>query len=173
MTGALLLRASDGSPPPPPGREAFTAYAAAVEEHYADSRQVIWYARRLGSSARTLSRATRDAVGLSAKQYVDDRAVLEAKRLLAHTSITVAECARRTGFDDPANFSKLFQARTGLTPGAFAMRGPGFGFPGAVPGRAAEVIAGSSFPGEGDLGWTQVHATDRGDDAPGDFYCRQ
>lgn len=116
----LLLRASDGAPPPAQGREAFTAYAAAVEEHYADSRQVIWYARRLGYSARSLSRATRDAVGRSAKQYVDDRAVLEAKRLLAHTSITVAECARRTGFDDPANFSKFFQARTGLTPGAFA-----------------------------------------------------
>ncbi|GAA2160046.1 helix-turn-helix domain-containing protein [Actinomadura napierensis] len=116
----LLLRASDCAPPPPAGREAFTAYAAAVEAHFAVSREVAWYARRLGYSPRTLSRATREAAGRSAKQFIDDRVVLEAKRLLAHTRVTVAECARRTGFDDPANFSKFFRARTGLTPGAFA-----------------------------------------------------
>ena len=118
----LLLRASDCAPAPPARREDFAAYAAAVEEHYATSREVGWYARRLGYSARTLSRATQEAVGRSAKQYVDDRVVLEAKRLLAHTVLTVAECARRTGFDDPANFSKFFRARAGLTPGAFAGR---------------------------------------------------
>jgi AraC-like DNA-binding protein len=118
----LLLRASDGAPPLPAGQEAFTAYAAAVEAHYADSRKVAWYARQLGYSPRTLSRATRGAVGRSAKQFIDDRVVLEAKRLLVHAGVTVAECARRTGFDDPANFSKFFQARTGLTPGAFEAR---------------------------------------------------
>jgi AraC-like DNA-binding protein len=118
----LLLRAGDCAPPPPTGREAFGAYAAAVEEHFADSREVAWYARRLGYSPRTLSRAAQDATGRSAKQFLDDRVVLEAKRLLAHTGITVAECARRTGFDDPANFSKFFRERAGLAPGAFAAR---------------------------------------------------
>ncbi|MFB4300121.1 helix-turn-helix domain-containing protein [Actinomadura sp. NTSP31] len=118
----LLLRASDCAPPPPAGREAFTAYAAAVEAHFAVSREVAWYAHRLGYAPRTLTRATREATGRSAKQFIDDRVVLEAKRLLAHTPVTVAECARRTGFDDPANFSKFFRARTGLTPGAFAAR---------------------------------------------------
>ena len=116
----LLLRASDCAPSPPPGREPFTAYATAVDAHYATSREVAWYARRLGYSPRTLSRATHEAVGRSAKQFIDDRVVLEAKRMLAHTGITVTECARRAGFDDPANFSKFFRARTGGTPGAFA-----------------------------------------------------
>jgi AraC-like DNA-binding protein len=118
----LLLRAGDCAPPPPAGREAFTAYAAAVEAHFAESREVAWYARRLGYSPRTLSRATQEATGRSAKRFLDDRVVLEARRLLAHTGITVAECARRTGFDDTANFSKFFRARTGLAPGAFAAR---------------------------------------------------
>jgi NAD(P)-dependent dehydrogenase (short-subunit alcohol dehydrogenase family) len=53
---------------------------------------------------------------------LDDRVVLEAKRLLAHTGVAVTECARRTGFDDPANFSKFFRARAGLAPGAFAAK---------------------------------------------------
>jgi AraC-like DNA-binding protein/quercetin dioxygenase-like cupin family protein len=124
----LLLRVNECAPAPPAAREVFAAYAAAVDAQYATSREVTWYARRLGYSARTLSRATREAVGRSAKQFVDDRVMLEAKRLLAHTDITVAECARRTGFDDPANFSKFFRARAGLVPSAFAARrlsGPG------------------------------------------------
>ena len=116
----LLARASDGAPRPAAGRETFTAYAAAVDAHYASSREVTWYARLPGYSPRTLSRATHEAVGRSAKQFIDDRVVLEAKRLLAHADITVAECARRTGFDDPANFSTFFRARAGLAPGAFA-----------------------------------------------------
>lgn len=118
----LLLRAAECAPPPPAGREAFTAYATAVEAHFATSREVAWYARRLGYSPRTLSRATQEATGRSAKRFLDERVVLEAKRLLAHTGITVAECARRTGFDDTANFSKFFRARAGLAPGAFATR---------------------------------------------------
>jgi len=112
-----LLRVSGCAPPPQAGGEPFTAYAAAVDAHYATSREVTWYARQLGFSPRTLSRATHQAVGRSAKQFIDDRVVLEVKRLLAHTEITVAECARRTGFDDPANFSKFFRARAGIAPG--------------------------------------------------------
>ncbi len=122
LLDVLLVRASDGGPPPPARRDAFTAYATAVGAHYATSREVAWYARRLGYSPRTLGRATHEAVGRSAKQFLDDRVLLEAKRLLAHTDITVAECARRAGFDDPANFSKFFRARAGLAPGAFAAR---------------------------------------------------
>jgi AraC family transcriptional activator of pobA len=118
----LLVRAGESAPPAPAGREIFTAFATAVDLHHANSREVAWYARRLGYSPRTLSRATHEAVGRSAKQFIDDRVVLEAKRLLAHTDSTVTECARRAGFDDPANFSKFFRARTGLAPGAFAAR---------------------------------------------------
>ena len=105
----LLIRASDSAPPLPAGRQAFTAYATAVDAHYTTSREVTWYARRLGYSPRTLNRAAQETVGRTAKQYIDDRVVLEAKRLLAHSDITAAECASRTGFDDPANFSKFFR----------------------------------------------------------------
>jgi AraC-like DNA-binding protein len=118
----LLLRVNECAPAPPATREIFAAYAAAVDAHYATSRDVPWYARRLGYPPRTLSRATHETVGRSAKQFIDDRVVLEAKRLLAHTDITVTESARRTGFDDPANFPKFFRAHVGLAPGAFAAR---------------------------------------------------
>jgi AraC-like DNA-binding protein len=118
----LLLRVAAGDSRQTERRQAFLAYAEAVETHHATSRRVTWYANRLGYSERTLSRATLDATGRTAKQFVDDRVVLEAKRLLAHANVSVAECARRTGFDDPSNFSKFFRTHAGLAPGLFALK---------------------------------------------------
>ncbi len=48
--------------------------------------------------------------------------MLEAKRLLAHGPDSVARIAGQLGFDDPSNFSKYFQHRTGTTPAAFRGR---------------------------------------------------
>jgi AraC-like DNA-binding protein len=98
---------------------AFVSFRQAVEEDFARSRQVSWYARRLGYSAKTLTRATRAAVGVGAKEFIDERVVLEAKRLLAFGDLTAAQCAARLGFDDTANFGKFFERGAGCTPGAF------------------------------------------------------
>jgi AraC-like DNA-binding protein len=77
------------------------------------------YARVLGYSARTLSRATLAAAGLGAKEFIDRRVVLEAKRLLAHSDDTAAHIAGRLGFPSAPHFSKYFHQRTGETPIAF------------------------------------------------------
>lgn len=119
LDGILALFRPESAPQHFERRTTVAAFADAVERHFATSRQVTWYAHRLGYSERTLSRATQEATGRTAKEFVDDRVILEAKRLLAHDGTTVAECARRTGFDDPANFSKFFRSRCGLPPGGF------------------------------------------------------
>jgi len=105
--------------PPQPRSDAFSLFRHAVERDFASSRRVSRYARQLGYSARTLSRATFAATGTGAKEFIDARVMLEAKRLLAHGDLTVIQCAHRLGFHDAANFSKFFEQRAGLTPGAF------------------------------------------------------
>jgi AraC-like DNA-binding protein len=111
----------------PVGGQVFTRFRAAVERDFAVTRRVADYARALGYSPRTLSRATLATAGLGAKEFVDRRVVLEAKRLLAHGDLPAARCAGRLGFEDAANFSKFFQHHTGMTPGAFraSVRPPG------------------------------------------------
>lgn len=51
-----------------------------------------------------------------------DRLVLEAKRLLVHTTDPVGVIARQLGFAEPTNFVKFFRRETGTTPGAFRTR---------------------------------------------------
>ncbi|MGK5730560.1 helix-turn-helix domain-containing protein [Streptomyces sp. URMC 124] len=119
------LTAPVGSRVPAPA-DAFLRFRAAVERDFATSHRVADYARALGYSSRTLSRATAAAAGVGAKEFIDRRVMLEAKRLLAHSGLPAARIAGRIGFDDAANFSKFFQHREGCSPGAFRsrMRGP-------------------------------------------------
>ncbi|WP_225725817.1 MULTISPECIES: helix-turn-helix domain-containing protein [unclassified Nocardia] len=97
----------------------FVWFRDEVEAHFRVRHKVVEYAARLGYSTRTLNRLARENTGLTAKQLIDERIVLEAKRLLAHGDDPVARIAAHLGFDDPANFSKYFQQRTGTTPAAF------------------------------------------------------
>lgn len=121
----LLRLAHLGSAAGPGPGEPFAGFRGAVESEYARTRRVADYARRLGYSSRTLSRATRAAAGVTAKEFIDRRVVLEAKRLLAHSDLTAAQIAARLGFTSPANFGKYFHQRTGTTPIAFrGGRGP-------------------------------------------------
>ncbi len=114
---ATLARASGA------GRRAADGLLARFHHELATSfsatRRVEDYAERLGVSVRTLTRACLIATGYSAKQVVDARVALEAKRLLACTEEPVAGVGRQLGFTEPTNFGRFFVRETGLTPGEF------------------------------------------------------
>ncbi|MEW9519673.1 helix-turn-helix domain-containing protein [Streptomyces tubercidicus] len=79
---------------------------------------------RLVTAARTLSRAAHAATGRSAKSHINERLLLEAKRLLAHDRLTATRCAERLGFTDASNFSAFFLRETGQRPGAWQATQP-------------------------------------------------
>ncbi|MGN9913617.1 helix-turn-helix domain-containing protein [Phytohabitans sp. LJ34] len=99
--------------------ETYARFRQDLEDSYADTRRVEDYADRLGYCVRTLTRASLAATGRSAKQVIDDRVALQAKRLLAGTDLPVAEVGRRLGFPEPTNFGRFFQREVGQSPGAF------------------------------------------------------
>ncbi|MGW1838131.1 helix-turn-helix transcriptional regulator [Streptomyces sp. NPDC002067] len=99
--------------------EAFRRFREAVEDGFSRTHRVADYAARLGYSRRTLTRATRAALGCGAKRFLDDRVLLEAKRLLIHTSLAPSAIGERTGFAHPTAFSSFFRQHTGMTPSEF------------------------------------------------------
>ncbi|GLY14933.1 transcriptional regulator [Kineosporia sp. NBRC 101677] len=103
----------------PGSGEPFHRFRQAVEEDFARTHRVEDYAARLGYSSRTLTRATRAALGCGAKRYIDDRVLLEAKRLLVHSALPPATVGERVGFAYPTAFSAFFRQRTGMTPTEF------------------------------------------------------
>jgi AraC-like DNA-binding protein len=80
------------------------------------------YAELLGCSVRTLSRAARDATGMGVRELIDERRLLEARRLLGGARWDARTVAIHLRFTDPSNFGRFFRDRTGLTPADFAAR---------------------------------------------------
>lgn len=119
LTQLAILQPLGSTPRPRPTHEAYLWLRDEIDRSFATWHQVNDYAARLGYSTRTLNRLARDNTGLSAKQLIDDRIILEAKRLLSHADAPVADIATQLGFDDPSNFSTYFHRRTQLTPGTF------------------------------------------------------
>lgn len=123
LSAVLLLLAIVGTSDRPPGparsHEAYRWFRDEIDRRFDTWHQVHDYASRLGYSTRTLNRLARGNTGLSAKQLIDERVVLEAKRLLSHGDEPVVDVAAQLGFDDPSNFSSYFQRHTGQTPGGF------------------------------------------------------
>ena len=97
----------------------FRLFQSSVEAHFRDHHDAGYYARALGYAPRTLSRAVQQVTGRTAKAYITDRVVLEAKRLLAHDRFTAARCATALGFLDASSFSVFFRNATGPRPGAW------------------------------------------------------
>jgi AraC-like DNA-binding protein len=112
-------RCSTSAPSTGARGETFQRFQNERERSFAITRHVSEYAARLGYSAKTVTRACQAATGHSAKELINVRVVLEAKRLLAHTDLPAATIGHRLGFVEPTNFSKFFTNKTGHTPGAF------------------------------------------------------
>lgn len=115
----LLVRLEPASADPDPGQPLFRSFREAVERDLRSHHDAAHYARVLGYSPRTLTRAVQQATGVTPKTFISERLVLEAKRLLAHDQLTATACAARLGFLDASNFSAMFRTRTGQTPGAW------------------------------------------------------
>ncbi len=91
-------------------------FKQALEAAFFETRSVRDYAQRLGYSEQTLFRACLAIEGQSAKEVIDQRVALEAKRLLAHSDLSVAEVAHRLGFSEATNFLKFFRRLADTTP---------------------------------------------------------
>ena len=94
-------------------------FREAVEAGYRRGVAIEAYAASLGVSATKLRRACLAAAGCAPIGIVQARLLLEAKRVLLYSNMTVAETAYYLGFDDPAYFSRFFTQQEGVSPRAF------------------------------------------------------
>jgi AraC-like DNA-binding protein len=97
-------------------------FRLALEEHFPRLLEVGDYADLLRVSRTHLNDHLQRETGRTASEIIHERIVLEAKRLLAHTSLTASQIAYRLGFQDPSYFGRFFRRTTGQTPGDFRDR---------------------------------------------------
>ena len=94
----------------------FREFQNLVEKNFPKWQKLSTYVEALQCSEKSLSRATQEAVGMNAKEFLSSRINLEAKRLLAHTELSVTAIAISLGFDEATNFIKFFKREADTTP---------------------------------------------------------
>ncbi|PZU10095.1 helix-turn-helix domain-containing protein [Sphingomonas sp.] len=103
---------------PRPGRAALIVarFRERIEARFRLREPVSVHARALGISETALREACMRVAGHSPARLLDQRALLEARRALLYTNLSVAEVGFAVGFVDPAYFSRFFRRHVGRPP---------------------------------------------------------
>jgi AraC-like DNA-binding protein len=105
-----------------PHYEQVRQFKAMVEAQFSKVHLVKDYADQLAVTPVSLNKHVKSITGTTASEFIIDRLVLEAKRLLMYTDLSNKEIAYRMSYDDPSYFSRIFKKKTGLTPTEFKER---------------------------------------------------
>ncbi len=94
-------------------------YNFLVEQHFREKHSVKEYADLLFKSPKTLSNLFKKVGNTSPLQYIHNRIMLEAKRLLTYTNQSVSDITYELGFSDIHVFSRFFKKNEGCSPQNF------------------------------------------------------
>lgn len=97
----------------------FMKFQQLVELYCQKERTVQYYADQLNVTTRTLNNITHRVINTSAKSCIDNITILQIKRLLINTTLSIKEIAYRSGFEETTNFFKYFKRYTHQTPESF------------------------------------------------------
>lgn len=100
-------------------QELVSTFESLIEEHFKDRWSIIDYAKKLGYSERTLTRACLSCRGLTAKCILDARILLEIKRCLVYRNDSLSAIAYRLRFPDVSGMIQFFKRLEGVSPTVF------------------------------------------------------
>ncbi len=94
-------------------------FNSVVEMHYKTIHGVARYAELLNKSPKTLCNLFLQYNQKTPLQIIQDRILLEARRLLHYTDRTIKDISYELGFEDIQSFSRFFKNKEGMSPKEF------------------------------------------------------
>ncbi len=87
-----------------------------IEENYQKNLSINEYAAMLHITPNHLTQMVKKVTGNTSAKLLQNKVILETKRLLIHTEMTVTEIAETMSFSDQSYFTKFFKKASGITP---------------------------------------------------------
>ena len=87
-----------------------------LEENYQNNISVNEYASMLAITPNHLTQTIKQLTGKTSNEIIQEKQMLEIKRLLVHTNMGVSEISNHLNFADQSYFTKFFKKITGMTP---------------------------------------------------------
>ena len=100
----------------------YKEFKTLVSENYKTMKSPRQYAELLHLSPSYLNEIIKKSSGISVSQFIQNEVILQAKRLLFHTNLSIKEIAIELGYADYAYFTRLFSHITEITPTQFRLK---------------------------------------------------
>ncbi|QES88999.1 helix-turn-helix domain-containing protein [Rhizosphaericola mali] len=100
-------------------QEFFREFSRLVEIHYKEKHSVADYAQLLNLAPKSLNQKLKKLNVENPNELIKNRIVLEAKRLLKYTNLSVKEIGYELGYEDPAYFNRMFTQKSKYSPAIF------------------------------------------------------
>ena len=90
-----------------------------LEKHYKTERSMAFYAAEFSLSTDAFSKKVKKQFSKSPSQLINERVILEAKKLLHLTYKSIKEIAQELNFEDEFYFSRYFKKNVGVSPSSY------------------------------------------------------
>ncbi|WP_411030713.1 AraC family transcriptional regulator [Spongiimicrobium sp. 3-5] len=87
-----------------------------IERYYKTEKSAKFYAESLNVTSKHLNRIVRTTLNKTTTELINERILLEAKRLIVHSENSLASISEILGYEDYAYFSRVFKLKTNSTP---------------------------------------------------------
>lgn len=95
---------------------------ALIEEKYQQNLSIKEYASYLNVTENHLTQTVKFLTGKTSKELIIDKQILEAKRLLIHSDLSITEISYQLHFNDQSYFTKFFKKHAQMTPNDFRIK---------------------------------------------------
>lgn len=109
---------SDGTPKKNE-RNITSRFFQLIDEGYKTNRKIENYAAEIGITPKHLAFVIKKTTGKYPSEWLENYVLLESKRLLKSTDLSIQEISYDLNFSTPSHFGKFFKSQTGTTPKKF------------------------------------------------------
>jgi len=102
-------------------KEIVEKFGHLINQYYKELKTTSKYAEKLNLSPNYLNVLIKESLDISAGQMIKNRVILEAQRLLMHTTLSIIEISYELGFNDNSHFGKYFKSATKYSPNEYRL----------------------------------------------------